>query len=236
MNKRRSKPYVPAMRAQINGQALTASQAQIWRAANDDLASADRQRRRRGQLALRALETELAGRDAEDRIEQGIDETVALGRARGETIEVSKAGARRRIRIRSRDGLATLVATGSISALQQRAGLLYRDLYEATDPERDLRSQMESAAMSGAGAGGKPERGAAEAWAERRLRLCRAMAGLEAKVRLADRNGLAVRALREVAGHARCISHFVAGGGSQSAHRRALGLALDVCIGHFGVR
>jgi hypothetical protein len=232
MNKRRHKPYVPAARARINGRALTASQDQVWRAANDDLASADRQRRRRGQLSLRALETELAGRDAEDQTLRGIDESVALGRARGEIIEVSK-GATRRIRNHSRDGLRTLGATGGISALQQRAGLLYRDLYEATDPERDLRSQMASAAMSGAG--GKPEPGQAEAWAERRLRLCRAMAALEAKVRLADRNGRAVRALREVAGHARCISQFVAGGGSQAAHRRALGLALDVCIAHFGI-
>jgi hypothetical protein len=235
MNRRKLKPYVPTARVQINGHALTTSQGQAWRAAGEDLASADPQRRRRGHIALRALETELAGRDADDRIERGIDETVALGRARGETIDVSRAPARhRRIRIRSRDGLETLAATGAISALQQRAGLLYRDLYEATDPERDLRSQMASAAMSGAG--GKAAPGAAEAWAERRLRLCRAMAALEAKVRVADRNGRAVRALREVAGHARCISHFVAGGGGQAAHRRALGLALDICIGHFGIR
>ena len=77
--------------------------------------------------------------------------------------------------------------------------------------------------------------GAAEAWAERRLRLSRSIAALEDKVRLADRNGRAVRALREVAGHARCISHFVAGGGSQAVYRRALVLALDVCAGHFGL-
>jgi hypothetical protein len=234
MNRRRHKPHVPIARAHINGHALSPSQDQVWRAANDDLASDDRRRRERGHLALRALETELAGRGADEAIERGIDETVALGRARGETIEVAKTATRRRIHIRSRDGLATLAATGAISALQQRAGLLYRDLYEATDPERDLRSQMASAAMCGAD--GKPAPGAAEAWAERRLRLCRAMAALEAKVRVADRNGRAVRALREVAGHARCISQFVAGGGSQAAHRRALGLALDVCIGHFGVR
>ena len=183
---------------------------------------------------LRALETELVAHDTDDLIERGIDETIALGRARGETIEVAKAATRgRRIRIRSRDGLATLAATGAISALQQRAGLLYRDLYEVTDPERDLRSQMASGAM--AGADGKTAPGAAEAWAERRMRLCRAMAALEAKVRLADRNGRAVRALREVAGHARCISQFVAGGGAQAAHRRSLVLALDVCVSHFGL-
>ena len=90
---------------------------------------------------------------------------------------------------------------------------------------------MASGAM--AGAGGKAGPGAAEAWAERRLRLSRVMSVLEDKVRQADRNGCAVRALREVAGHARCLSHFVAGGGSQAIHRRGLVLALDVCIAHF---
>ncbi len=234
MTKRRHRPHVPMARAQVNGAILTPSQDQFWRAANDDLTSGDLQRRKRGQIALRTLETELVSRKTEDLIEHGIDETIALGRGRGETIEVSgPAQRRRRIRIRSRDGLETLAASGAISALQQRAGLLYRDLYEATDPERDLRSQMASAAL--AGAGGRAAPGAAEAWAERRLRLCRAMAALEDKVRIADRNGRAVRALREVAGHARCISHFVDGGGSQAVYRRALGLALDICIGHFGL-
>ena len=161
MTRRKYKPHVPAARAQVNGQALTPAQDQLWRAASQDLASADRQRRRRGELTLRALEAELIGRDEGDRTQRGIDETIALGRARGELIEVSK-GPVRRIRNHSRDGLATLAATGAISARQQRAGLVYRDLYEATDPERDLRSQMASAAMSGAG--GNPEAGPAEAW------------------------------------------------------------------------
>jgi hypothetical protein len=62
------------------------------------------------------------------------------------------------------------------------------------------------------------------------------MAAIENKVRIADRNGRAVRALREVAGHARCISHFVSGGGAQGAYRQALVLALDVAADHFGVR
>ncbi len=233
MNKRRHKPHVPASRASLNGLSLTPSQDQIWRAANDDLASDDFARRRRGHIVLRTLEAELAQGVAGRRVEQGIEESLALERGRGARVEVSKTAARhRRIRIRSRDGLDTLAASGAISALQQRAGLLYRDLYEATDPERDLRSQMSAVAMTGAG-GASAIPGAAEAWAERRLRLCRGMAAIEAKVRLADRNGQAVRALREVAGHARCISHFVAGGGAQAAYRRALSLALDVCIDHF---
>ena len=236
MTKHRRQPSAPGARASINGRTLTPSQQRVWRAANDDLASGDIERRKRGHIALRTLESDLVGGEAEDLIERGLDESIALERRRGESIEVSGApGRRRRIRIRSRDGLETLVAGGSISALQQRAGLLYRDLYEATDPERDLRSQMASAAMAGGGAGARAP-GASEAWAERRLRLCRTMATLEDKVRVADRNGRAVRALREVAGHARCISHFVDGGGSQAVYRRALVLALDLCVDHFGLR
>jgi hypothetical protein len=83
--------------------------------------------------------------------------------------------------------------------------------------------------------GGRAPAAAAEAWAERRLRLAASMAALEAKVRAADRNGHAVRALREVAGHARCIGHFVRGGGAQASYRRALQLALSVCADHFGL-
>jgi len=230
MTKSKPKLHVPAPRTSINGVPLTRSQGQVWRGAEDDLASPDAHRRRRAHLALRVLETELADHERQARIERGIDESITLARGRGESVEVTKTP-RRRIRIRSRDGLETLAASGAISDLQHRVGLFYRNLYEATDPERDLRSQMASAAM--AGAGGKAAPGVAEAWAERRLRLCRAMASLEDKVRVADRNGRAVRALREVAGHARCISHFVEGGGSQAVHRRALVLALDVCVSHF---
>ena len=183
---------------------------------------------------LRVLEAQLSDVRAEYAVRQGIEETIALARTRGERVEVSKRGeSRARVRIRSRDGLETLESTGAINAVQYKAGLFYRGLYEATDPERDLRSQMASPALTGAGARGGPAGN--EAWAARRLRLSRSIAALEDKVRVADRNDRAVRALREVAGHARCISHFVAGGGSQAVYRRALVLALDVCAQHFGI-
>jgi hypothetical protein len=233
--KARSRP-APTPPTVVNGAALKGQDALLWRAANEDLAAPDFQRRQRGYGALRRLEAQLAeDRDAEA-VRRGIDESVGLARMRGEKIEVSKqAEMRGRVRIRSRDGLETLEGSGAISAVQYKAGLFYRTLYEATDPERDLRSQMALPAMSGAGPGATGSPGGSEAWAERRLRLSRSIAALEDKVRTADRNGRAVRALREVAGHARCISHFVAGGGSQAVYRRALVLALDVCVGHFGL-
>ena len=135
-----------------------------------------------------------------------------------------------RVRVRSRDGLETLERTGAITPAQFRAGMVYRDLYEATDPERDLRSHMADLDRRGGAGGGR----IAEAWAERRARLAGTLAVIEAKVRLADRNDRAVRALREVAGGARCISQFVQGGGGQATYRRALVCALDVCARHSG--
>ena len=111
--------------------------------------------------------------------------------------------------------------------------MLYRELYEAADPERDLRSQMSDLGRRGSGGFAT---GTSEAWQERRLRLAGAMAAIEDKIRVADRNGRAVRALREVAGHARCISHVVSGGGGQGDARRALGLALEVAAEHFRLR
>ena len=53
---------------------------------------------------------------------------------------------------------------------------------------------------------------------------------------MADRNDRALTALREVAGHARCLRYVVRGGGGQAAYRQALVLALEVVAVHFGVR
>jgi len=234
MSKRkyRSKRGDPALL--VNGAPLNAGQDRLWRSAIDDLSSLDFAVRRRGHAALRQIESELEAARAAESVRKGIDEVVSLARSRGEQVEISKQPETRgRVRVRSRDGLESLERTGGISPVQYRAGLFYRGLYEATDPERDLRSQMASPALAGAGV--QMSSVANEAWAERRVRLGRSIAALENKVRFADRNGRAVRALREVAGHARCISHFVAGGGSQAVYRRALVLALDVCAGHFGL-
>ena len=215
----------------VNGRPLTPLQARRLRAAGEDLACGEPDRIRRGTLALRALEAELAAEQAALEVRAGLDETAHLERTRGERIEVSAAAeSRGRIHVRSRDGLETLARSGGITATQHRAGLIYRSLYEATDPERGLKSHMDD--LDRRGGGGGPG-DLAEAWAERRLRLARTIAGLEAKVRLADRNDRAVAALREVAGHARCLAQLATGGGAQAAYRRALVLALEVCAEHF---
>ena len=98
-------------------------------------------------------------------------------------------------------------------------------------PRRAATSAIRAARIASTG-----PKAAAEGWQERRLRLAGAMASIEAKVRGSDRNGLAVRALREVAGHARCLSHISSGGGGQASYRRALSLALEIAAEHFALR
>jgi hypothetical protein len=230
--KSRKKTAAVRPRLAINGRPLSAAREQAWRRANDDIASGDFVRVRHGVEVLRGLEAALRADDLAASVQAGLSDTIALERGRGETVEVSGQGVHGRVRIKSRDGLETLRRSGAINGVQFRAGMLYRDLYEAADPERDLRSQMHDLGRRSAGSALSA---AGEAWQERRLRLAGAMAAVEDKVRLADRNGSAVRALREVAGHARCISHFVAGGGGQGVYRRALGLALDIAARHFSL-
>jgi hypothetical protein len=215
----------------VGGQTLNAAQEQSWRTANEDISSGELHRMKQGLAALRKLERELETRAAAECVRLGVAETVALERARGSQIEVSRRQeSRGRVRIRTRDGLETLARAGAIDATQYKAGLLYRDLYEATDPERDLRSHLDGLERRG-----RMGEVVAEAWAERRHRLARTVAVIEAKVRIADRNDRAVRMLREVAGHARCLGAILDGGGSQATGKRALITALNVCAAHFGL-
>ncbi len=228
------KPRVEQGRLVVNGRTLSHAQARLWRMASDDLASGSAARVQRGELLLRRLEADLAADAAAADVRKGLDETTRLERARGERVDVARAGPERgRVRVTSRDGLESLAKSGAIDQAQHRAGLIYRDLYEATDPERGLRSHMDD--LERRGRGGGPTT-AGEAWAERRLRLAGGVAVIEAKVRAALRDDRALRALREVAGHARPISRLSAGGGAQAAYRSALIEALEVCVQHFDLR
>ena len=236
MRKVRKRARVSGMAIKVNDQQLSGAQSLAWRTAEAEAQSASYRERARAAARFQALEAELELRRMEREVREGLDESMALARARGEQVERFQApDALPHVRIRSRDGLETLANSGGITAAQFRAGMLYRGLYEANDPERDLRSQLTAPAFLGGGSSGAAP-GRAEAWAERRVRLSRALATVEAKVRIADRNDRAVNLLREVAGHARCLSHMARGGGGQAAYRRSLVLALDVVAGHFGVR
>ena len=236
MRKIRRRVRAPAAAVKVNDEVLGGAQIAALRAAEDEARSPSFAARSRAAARFQALEAELDQRRQNREVRGGLEESLTLARARGEEVEIAQASdSLVRIRVRSRDGLETLARSGAISAAQFKAGMLYRDLYEANDPERDLRSQMSSQAFLGGGAAtvgaGRPE-----AWAERRLRLSRLVAQVESKVRIADRNDRAVTALREVAGHARCLSHMSTGGGGQATYRQSLILALNVVATHFGVR
>ncbi len=235
MRKLRKRISAPAAQIRVNDQVLTAAQSVVLRAAEDAAQSTAFADRARAAARFQALEAELERRRHQTALRDGLDESLALARARGEAVETSRASdVFTHVRIRSRDGLETLARSEAITPRQLRAGMLYRDLYEAHDPERGLRSQMTAPAFVQGGAS-PASAGPPEAWAERRLRLSASMATIEAKVRNADRNGRAVEVLRQVAGHARCVSHMARGGGGQAACRKALILALDIVAGHFRV-
>ena len=236
MSKPRRKPPGRASSVRVNDQVLTPRQVQTLRAAEAQAQADDFGLRARAAARFQALEAELERRRQQIEIAEGLDETLSLARQRGEQVDLQRAAeAVTRVRVRSRDGLETLARSGAISAAQFRAGMLYRDLYEATDAERGLKSQMTAPAFLGGGTA-RSAPGRPEAWAERLMRLTDAMAVIEAKVRVADRNQRAVQALREVAGHARCLNHLSAGGGGQALYRASLVLALEVVAEHFGVR
>jgi hypothetical protein len=108
--------------------------------------------------------------------------------------------------------------------------MLYRNLYEATDPECDLLSHLDGRERRG-----RSGERAAETWAERRRRLARTVAVIEAKG-AASRSKRPRRACAAgVGGHARCLGAMMGGGGSHAARKRTLVTALDVCAAHFGV-
>lgn len=236
MPKVRRKPAGRASSVRVNDQVLSHRQVLALRAAEAETQADDFGLRARAAARFQALEADLERRRQQIEIAEGIEETLGLARRRGEQVDLQRSPeAVTRVRVRSRDGLETLVRSGAISAAQFKAGMLYRDLYEATDAERGLKSQMTAPAFLGGGTA-RSAPGRAEAWAERLMRLTTAMAAIEAKVRRADRNQRAVQALREVAGHARCLSQLSAGGGGQALYRASLVLALEVVAEHFGVR
>lgn len=223
-------------RVVINDRSLSPAQERLWRAANADLASGDFQRMHQGLERLRGLEAVLETEQLESEVRTGLDDTVALALARGEKIEISQQPETMgRVRVRTRDGLETLARAGAISETQFKAGMIYRELYEAADPERDLRSQMSAPSMTIGGGRSQPGSGPVETWAERRLRLAQSLAVVEARVRRCECGDRGLRALRQVAGYARAISTFVSGGGGQAAHRAALVRALDAVGEHFNV-
>ncbi len=162
-----------------------------------------------------------------------------------------------RTRVISRDGLESLATshldgdgevrchrdgskmTPAITPIQYAAGMKYRELYEAADPERGLKSCM------GDPTGG---RSAADPFGERAVAAAvkRAQAG-KAVIRAEDvvmrhvaeqwgekAAGRAIRGLREVAGKGRTMRQ-IASGKAHAKHVTSLCDGLDALADHFGL-
>lgn len=173
---------------------------------------------------LARLAAERARARAEEKaLAQGLEQTVALARQRGEKVE--RAGGR--LRITSRDGLQTLFEQGGLERPEYEAGMMYRRCYETLDagPRSNLARDF-----------GAPARGFAEAGAEgfaelrafraEKLRRWEGLAG----------TGRAVWVLRLVAGQGRTINSIASGGSARLANTKALMEALREIARERGLR
>lgn len=156
---------------------------------------------------LRIAGAQLA-RTEETEIGVGLVETLALAKARGETVEV-EAG---HLRISSRDGLRSLRQSGHITDAHYAVGLLYRAGFEARG--RDLR-----AASLEPGHGGGHDNDRFVAARLRRARMLDFVARADRAVAMAlSDKPMALRLLRAVAGEGTSLS--VWGTGRTFTHNR----------------
>jgi hypothetical protein len=128
------------------------------------------------------------------------------------------------VRVKNRDGLETLLASGAITPAQAKAGVAYRQCFEAAP--RGLGSCL-GRAGEGAGGGvlGSFGRSAAEL---RRAYLVARLGQLERAVTDVAVDGRELHALRAVAGEGMSISAYAGRGGqARDQARQALARALD---------
>lgn len=160
-----------------------------------------------------------ASRRGEADVAAGLLETLALARARGETVETVGG----KLRVSNRDGMRSLRDAGHIDEAQYAIGLLYRQGFEARG--RDLRS---ASLEPGRGGGHNNDRFVAA-----RLRRARSLdfvirADRAVAMGLADKP-MALRLLRAVAGEGDSLSSFGVGR-SFVAHRQVFIEALSLVV------
>lgn len=224
----------------IRGVQLTEGQQYRMQVAEERIASSDLANRRLGHLMLEALDREIDTRISEAKARDDLEELRGLEALRGLEIGVSKqsgsAGAPRA----SRDGLETLLTSGSITTSQHAAGLRYRADYELLDPEKGLTpppiDQSRKIVRGGDGF--------AEKRAEREL----FVRDLEAMIQEEDpsfrgalgrsdveRLGRSVWALREIAGKGSNLLSLSTSGSVQKRTSEALLIALGCAAIAYGL-
>jgi len=142
---------------------------------------------------------------------------------RGEKVETyNDAGAKR---IKSRDGLRSLVESGALTETDERVGLAYRLLFEQAGKGAGLGSQLEDRPRSIRDSShGAVAAGLFRAYAGVRL------TGVETAVAAADRTGRALSMLRAVAGEGRTIASVGGGGNTRRTNLQALKVGLRVAL------
>jgi hypothetical protein len=161
-------------------------------------------------LSLRAIIA--AGQAKEDAraLAERLEETSRLAKARGEEVDRAQG----RMRITSRDGLATLHERGGLERPEYEAGMMYRRCYETltAGPRSNLNRDF-----IGGVRGGLSE-SAADGFAEIRAFRAQKLAAWEA---LAT-TGRQLWVLRLVAGQGRTINSLAPGGSARRANSKAL--------------
>ncbi|GLK49505.1 hypothetical protein GCM10017620_24780 [Brevundimonas intermedia] len=129
----------------VGGVWLNISQSNRFHAALNQLASADLDVRRAGQVEMEKLEVEITETLDAKRMKAVRAEIAGLEEGRGGALTIDRARDRfgeeaERLRV-SRDGLETLAKAGSISRRELIAGARFRADLEKFDPERGLTPQ-----------------------------------------------------------------------------------------------
>lgn len=152
----------------------------------------------------------------------GVDETVALEKARGDEVrDFNTAGAKR---LSSRDGLLSLYLTGRLSADQAGAGLAYRRAMEA-------RGAVGCSSPSRMGGDKAADHYIKAGLARAKLGVRAAAVDRQVALELKDRPEC-LDTLRRVAGYGQSVRSLAPGGKQFDRTVEALALALDIAAQH----
>lgn len=154
-------------------------------------------------------------------VAMGLVDTMALEAARcGEAVAMPKAGP---VRLTTRDGLASLEATSSLTKGELVTAMAYRLLFETAGVSSGLGSQLADRTHGvRSSTDGAIIHGLFRAYAGVRL------TNIDADVALADRTNRALNMLRGIAGEGLSLNTFGRGGNARTANLNALRMALVV--------
>lgn len=168
---------------------------------------------------LRLIETERREKVREEHraLQAHLDQTAELEAERDPAAVIERKGDR--LRITSRDGIATLAQAGVLDDEQVEAALTYRKYWETmqASPRSNLNRDI-----SGVGS----EYADIRAWRAKRL----------SELERCAENNLQLHALRLIAGAGRTIRNIYPTGSQRTQATKALGVVLDAIARHEGLK